>query len=29
VDDNWYEGMLNGRSGYFPITYVSVLVPLP
>ncbi|KAM9376137.1 endophilin-A3-like [Pholidichthys leucotaenia] len=29
VDDNWYEGMLNGRSGLFPISYVDVLVPLP
>jgi endophilin-A len=29
VDDNWFEGMLKGRTGYFPITYVTVLVPLP
>jgi endophilin-A len=29
VDDNWFEGMLNGRTGYFPITYVTMLVPLP
>ncbi len=29
IDDNWFDGMLNGRSGYFPVTYVTVVVPLP
>lgn len=30
VDDNWYEGMLiNGRTGYIPMSYVQVKVPLP
>ncbi|CAK5062279.1 unnamed protein product [Meloidogyne enterolobii] len=24
IDEHWFEGTLDGRSGFFPITYVEV-----
>ncbi|OTF80122.1 endophilin-A-like protein [Euroglyphus maynei] len=28
VDENWYEGSVNGRTGLFPVSYVQVLIPI-
>jgi len=29
LDENWYEGVLSGKTGVFPVNFVQVLVPFP
>jgi len=29
LDENWFEGTFQGRTGLFPVNYVTVLMPLP